>query len=155
MTADDMNANDYFAIQNLLNRYFQYVDTADFEACGQLFAKADLMYLPSGKTLSKDPQAVTQQMRDFVKLYGDPQTPRTRHHSGNIIIEPETSRRAHAACSAIIFQATDRLDFQAIAEASYSDILEKDAGKWHFIRRELTLTFAGNLKHHLLQQVTL
>lgn len=105
-----MGAADYFAIQNLLNRYFHYVDAGELEQCGQLFADADLTYTQSRKTFSKDPQGLTRHMQSYVKLYADG-TPRTRHHSGNFIIELEGKRAAQASCSAIIYQDTMSLPF--------------------------------------------
>lgn len=148
-----MQADDYFAIQNLINRYFQYVDAGELEACGQLFAKADIVYRQSGKTFSKDPAGVTEQMAGFVRLYGNAQTPLTRHHSGNIIIEPVSDIKATASCSAVLFQATESMPFQTIGEASYADTFEKDESGWHFTRREMGLNFIGDLSHHLKKQV--
>lgn len=149
-----MRAEDYFAIQNQLNRYFQYVDAGDFERCGELFTHADLIYTQSGQTYSKDPAGITQQMRSFVKLYGEAQTPLTRHHSGNIIIEPDGENRAKTSCSAIIFQSTETLPLQAIAEASYYDRFEKRKQGWVFTERNMSLNFMGDMAHHLLRKVS-
>ena len=149
-----MTAQDYFAIQNLLNLYFQYVDAADFERCGQLFAQADLTYTQSGKTFSNDPAGVTAQMQSFVKLYGPEQTPKTRHHSGNIIIEAEGDTGAHSTCTAVIYQATEALPFQAIGSAHYEDQFEKTAKGWIFTARKIRLDFIGDMRHHLLREVT-
>ncbi|WP_371395302.1 nuclear transport factor 2 family protein [Fretibacter rubidus] len=149
-----MQAEDYFEIQNQLNRYFQYVDTGDFERCGELFTHADLIYLQSGQTYSKDPAGITRQMRSFVKLYGEANIPQTRHHSGNMIIESDGENCAKTSCSAIIFQSTEVLPFQAIAEASYNDRFEKRAQGWIFIERKMTLNFMGDMAHHLLREVS-
>lgn len=146
-----MDAADYFAIQNLLNRYFRYVDTGNLGQCGQLFAHADLTYTQSGKTFSKDPNGLTRHMESFVRLYDDG-TPKTRHHSGNIIIEPKGKRAAEASCSAIIYQGTESLPFQAIGSASYRDKLEKQDDDWIFTAREMRLDFIGDLRHHLLKE---
>lgn len=149
-----MRAEDYFAIQNQLNRYFKYVDAGDFERCGQLFTHADLIYTQSGQTYSKDPVGITQQMRSFVKLYGEAKTPLTRHHSGNFIIEPDGENRAKTYCSAIIFQSAEALPFQAIAEASYTDRFEKREEGWVFTERKMSLNFMGDMAHHLLREVS-
>lgn len=149
-----LQAEDYFAIQNQLNRYFQYVDAGDFESCGQLFAQADLIYTQSGTTFSRDPSGVTAQMRSFVKLYGDAQTPLTRHHSGNFIIETPSEDKATTSCSAIIYQGTPDLPFQAIGEASYHDRFEKQGPDWIFTERKMRLNFTGDMRHHLLRKVS-
>ena len=39
-----MTADDYFAIQRLINIYFVHVDGADFDAAGSLFDRADMIY---------------------------------------------------------------------------------------------------------------
>lgn len=149
-----MEAVDYFSIQNLLNRYFHYVDTGDFERCGQLFAKANLIYVQSGKVYSKDPIGVAKQMQSFVKLYGEDQTPQTHHHSGNMIIEQNDEKSVHTSCSAIIYQSTKSLPFQAIASASYEDRFEKSLDGWVYTQRKMKLNFTGDMSHHLLRKVS-
>ena len=148
-----MTADDYHAIQNLINLYFQKVDAGDFEGCGALFKDAVVHYPSSGMKISKDPAAIAELMRSYVKLYGDAQIPLTRHHSGNIIIEPAGTNTAKAQCSAIIFQGTPDFPFQAIGEASYSDVFEKIDNVWTFIYREINLNFMGDMSHHLSREV--
>lgn len=149
-----MDAVDYFSIQNLLNRYFEYVDTGDFEQCGQLFAGADLTYTQSGQIFSNDAAGVTRQMQSFVRLYGDDKTPRTRHHSGNIIIEADGHDAARTSCSAVIFQSTESLPFQAIGSASYRDRFVKHDDAWVFVARAMRLDFIGDMRHHLLKEIS-
>ena len=148
-----MIADDYFAIQNLINSYFQRVDAGDFDGCGALFKNADVHYPSSKMTISKDPKAVAELMRSYVKLYGETQSPLTRHHSGNIMIERAGPNEAKAQCSAIIFQGTPDLPFQAIGEASYNDIFTKSDQIWAFTRREISLNFMGDMSHHLSREV--
>jgi hypothetical protein len=50
-----MQADDYFAIQNLMHRYCLLVDTADFDSVGALFATADLDYGMGGPLFRNDP----------------------------------------------------------------------------------------------------
>lgn len=149
-----MRADDYFAIQNLLNRYFQYVDAGDFESCGKLFDKADLIYTQSGTVFSKDAAGVTAQMRSFVRLYGEDQTPGTLHQSSNFIIESESENHARASCAAVIYQGTDTLPFQAIGAAHYQDELEKRGSKWIITQRKMRLSFTGDLSQHLLKETS-
>ena len=144
-----MTADDYFAIQRLINLYFHHVDSADFAAAGALFDKAEMVYPATGKTIVRDGAAVAALMRSFVKLHGANALPLTRHHSGNLIIEPEGDAKASARCSAIIFQAADGFPLQAVAEARYSDRFECCEGIWHFVRREMQLGLIGNLSQHL------
>ena len=77
----------------------------------------------------------------------------TRHHSGNLIIEPDGETRAAARCSAIIFQAAEGFPLQPIAEASYRDRFAREGGVWHFTHREMQLTLVGDLSQHLARAI--
>lgn len=147
-----MTADDYFAIQRLINIYFVHVDGVDFDAAGALFDRADMIYTATGRHIHHDGAEVAALMRSFVKLHGPDQRPLTRHHSGNLIIEPDGDMRASARCSAIIFQAAPGFPLQPIAEASYKDRFAMDGGAWHFTRREMELTLAGDMSQHLLRK---
>lgn len=148
-----MRADDYFAIQRLIHHYFHLVDDGDFDAAGTLFARADLVYPAGGRTISCDGAAVAALMRSFVKLHGPDHRTMTRHHCGNLIIEPDDAGRALTRCSAIIFQAAPGFPLQPIAVASYRDRLVKAEGSWHFTRREVELSMMGDLSQHLLRAV--
>lgn len=148
-----MTADDYFAIQRLINLYFLHVDEAEFDAAGALFGRAEIIYTATGRRIVRDPGAVAALMRSFVRLHGADARPLTRHHSGNLIIEPDGEGRAAARCSAIIFQAADGFPLQPIAEASYVDRFAKDGDGWYFTRREMAMTLTGDLSRHLLRGV--
>lgn len=148
-----MTADDYFAIQRLINLYFLHVDEAGFDAAGALFDRAEMVYAATGRTIVRDGAAVAALMRGFVRLHGAEARPLTRHHSGNLIIEPDGEDRASARCSAIIFQAAPGFPLQPIAEASYADRFARDAGGWHFTRREMAMTLTGDLSQHLLRGI--
>jgi hypothetical protein len=147
-----LTADDYFAIQRLINIYFVHVDGADFDAAGALFDRADMIYTATGRHIHQDGAAVAELMRSFVKLHGPDQRPLTRHHSGNLIIEPDGDAHASARCSAIIFQAAEGLPLQPVAVASYGDRFAKAGGAWHFTRREMELTMTGDMSQHLLRK---
>ncbi len=148
-----MTADDYFAIQRLIHRYFVHVDEGDFDAAGSLFDRAEMVYPATGKAISNDGAAVAALMRSFVKLHGPDARTLTRHHSGNLIIEPDGDAAATARCGAVIFQAAENFPLQPVAVASYRDHLVKDAGAWRFARREMELTMTGDLSQHLLRGV--
>ena len=146
-----MTADDYFAIQRLINIYFAFVDKGDFEAAGALFDRAEIFYPVTGRRIVNDGNAVAELMRSHVKLHGPDGSVLTRHHSGNIIIEPDGNDTATASCSAIIFQATPDLPLQPIAEAFYRDRFAKEDGVWFFKRREMQMNLPGNLSEHLMR----
>lgn len=58
-----MNAEDYFAIQNLVHEYFDLVDTGRFEDCARLFAEADMVYPDSGLVISRSPEKLAELMQ--------------------------------------------------------------------------------------------
>ena len=148
-----MTADDYFAIQRLINLYFVHVDEGDFDAAGSLFDHAEIVYPATGRRISSDGPAVAALMRSFVKLHGPDRCTLTRHHSGNLIIEPDGDAAATARCGAVIFQAAENFPLQPVAVARYSDRFVKDAGGWRFAHREMELTMTGDLSQHLLRGV--
>ena len=146
-----MTADDYFAIQRLINIYFAFVDEGDFDAAGALFDRGEIFYPVTGRRIVNDGKAVAALMRSYVKLHGPDRRVLTRHHSGNIIIEPGGNDTATASCSAIIFQATPDIPLQPIAEAFYRDRFTKLDGVWYFTHREMQMKLTGNLSEHLLR----
>lgn len=148
-----MTADDYFAIQRLVHLYFQHVDCADFAAAGALFAGAEMVYPATGTAIVRDGAAVAALMRSFVQLHGDDGRTHTRHHGGNLIIEPDGPDCATARCHAIIFQATADFPLQPIAEARYADSFARTDGAWHFTRREMQLGLLGDLSRHLRREL--
>lgn len=144
-----MTGEDYFTIQRLINIYFAHVDEADFDAAGALFNRAEMIYTATGRRIIRDSKAVADLMRSFVKLHGEELRTLTRHHSGNIIIEPDGQDKATASCSAIIFQAAIGFPLQPIAVASYTDQFACEKGEWYFTMREMQLTMTGDMSEHL------
>jgi SnoaL-like domain len=144
-----MQADDYFAIQNLMHRYCLLVDTADFDSVGALFATADLDYGMGGPLFRNDPLAVAETLRQSVRLYGETPTPQTRHACSNIIIAPDGDAAARAQSSVIVFQATTALPMQPIIGGRYHDRFSKAGGTWHFTHRRFEADLMGDLSAHL------
>ena len=71
-----MEADDYFAIQNLLFQYPFALDRGDFDAVGRLFANARV-YSGGALLADRDPDAFARSFREWVIVYPDG-TPRTR-----------------------------------------------------------------------------
>jgi hypothetical protein len=90
-------------IRNRLARYAELMDTGDFAGLGRLFGDARLCH-PDGTVFAQGSAQAEEYWRGLVRLYDG--TPRTRHLSGNIIIETsERGRRATARPSIDVFQA--------------------------------------------------
>jgi hypothetical protein len=117
----------------------------------ELFRHADV-YMGSAEPVRSDPQAVARAFRDFLRLYEDG-TPRTRHMTSNLIIEPDGPQRAKASCYVMVFQQTDELPLQPIIGGDYRDRFEKVGGVWRFIERHIGNDLYGNLAAHGKYQI--
>jgi hypothetical protein len=140
-----MQADDYFAIQNLLFSYPFTLDRGDFDAVGRLFEHADVY---SGGVLmaSKDPAKVAASFRDWVLTYEG--SPRTRHLLANVMIEPEGEDRATVRSYVMVFQQTDALPLQPVIGGDYLDRVQKVDGRWRFVERHMGNDQVGDLSAH-------
>ena len=86
--------------------------------------------------------------RDYVRIYPDG-TPRTRHVTTILIIEPESDDRATSNSSVMVFQQTDELPLQPIIGTRNFDVLEKHDGSWRFAARRIEMDLFGNLSAHM------
>ena len=140
-----MQADDYFAIQNLLFSYPFALDRGDFDAVGQLFVHADVY---SGGVLmaSKDAARVAASFRDWVLTYGG--YPRTRHFLANVMIEPAGDDRAIVRSYVMVFQQTEALPLQPVIGGDYCDTVQKVDGTWRFVERRMGNDLVGDLSSH-------
>lgn len=141
-----MEANDYFSIQNLIYKYALLIDKGDLPGMASLFSRADV-YFPDGDICRSDPPAVEKAFSDFVRIYPDG-TPRTRHVTSNVIIEPLVDGGATASSYVMVFQQTDELALQPITGGDYRDEFRKDGGEWYFTKRVIANNLFGDLSAH-------
>lgn len=141
-----MNANDYFSIQNLIHRYPYHIDRGEVDEMAQLFAHADV-YMPGREPVRSNPAAVAQAFRDWLQIYANG-TPRTRHMTSNVIIEPDGSDRARATSYVMVFQQTKNFALQPIIGGDYRDRFEKVNGVWRFYERYIGNDLFGDLSAH-------
>ncbi len=146
-----MTADDYFAVQNLVYRYCHLIDRADFAGIGTLFAHAAI-HVPALPEPVRGAAAVEAMYRDFTRVYPETGTPRTRHVTSNLIIEPLGAGRARASSYVLVHQAAPQLPLQPIIGGGYQDLFEKADGAWRFVERRMEMDLFGNLSAHLLQQ---
>jgi len=145
-----MQADDYFAIQALVHRYCLLIDRGDFAGVGALFAAADLQYADDGPVFRNDPAAIARMLSAFVRVY-ECGTPRTRHLSSNIIVEPLADGAAQATSAVTVLQAAPGLPLQPIICGRYDDRFAKQDGAWRFAARRFHADLSGDLSAHLLQ----
>jgi hypothetical protein len=145
-----MTADDYFAIQNLIYRYCDRIDRGDFQGLAQLFAHADL-HVPARAEPVRGVAAIAALYAQFTRLYPDTGTPKTRHVTSNVIIEPEGEHAARADSYVLVHQATPQLPLQPIIAGRYHDRFERVSGTWRFSERRMEMELLGNLSAHLLE----
>jgi ketosteroid isomerase-like protein len=146
-----MTADDYFAIQNLIYRYCDRIDRGDFAGIAQLFAHAEI-HVPALPAPVRGVAAIEAMYTQFTRVYPETGTPRTRHVTSNVIIEPDGANAARAQSYVLVHQATDVLPLQPIIGGRYYDRFAKTEGAWRFAERRMEMDLFGNLSAHLLQQ---
>lgn len=148
-----LEAQDYFAIQNLLFSYPYALDRGDFDAVGALFADA---LVRNGDTVmgDHDAAAVARSYRDWVILHEDG-TPRTRHMLANVRILPESPTRAVVQSYVMVFQQAGDAPLQTIIGGDYRDTVEKKDGEWRFVERVMGNDLVGDLTRHGKDRATI
>jgi hypothetical protein len=141
-----MNADDYFAIQKLVFSYPLHLDRGELDAMAELFRHADV-FMGDLPPVRSDPAAVANAFRAFLRIYDDG-TPRTRHMTSNLVIEPDGEGRARASSYVMVFQQTPELALQPIIGGDYFDRFEKVDGAWRFVERRIGNDLYGNLSAH-------
>ncbi len=141
-----MQANDWFAIQNLLFQYPYALDRGDFDAVGQLFAEARV-YSGGALLADRDPAAYARTFRDWVIVYPDG-TPRTRHMLANVMIMPESDDRAIVSSYVMVFQQVPGGVLRPVIGGDYRDTMEKRDGRWRFVERHMANDLIGDLTAH-------
>jgi 3-phenylpropionate/cinnamic acid dioxygenase small subunit len=145
-----MEADDYIAIQNLLYRYCDRIDRGDFDGLGQLFAQADVLFPADEQIFRRDPAGLAALYRGWVRIYEDG-TPRTRHVTSNVIIEPDGPDRARTQSYILVYQDAPGVPLQPIVGGRYHDVFAKTDGVWHFAERRMEIDLYGNLSAHMLK----
>ena len=146
-----LQAPDILAIQNLVYRYTWHIDHGDFAAMAALFARAVVILDPAG-TFDCDPKGLEGVFREYVRVYADG-TPRTRHVTTNLIIDPEGDDQASSSSSVVVFQQTDALALQPIIVTRNLDRFVRTEGEWHFSERRIEMNFLGDLSAHMMKTV--
>jgi 3-phenylpropionate/cinnamic acid dioxygenase small subunit len=137
------------AIRNLLGRYCELMDAAEWAAVGELFADAELAG-PDGTAIATGSRAVTAMYERGTRLHDG--SPRTRHVTANTMIEFEHTF-ANARSSYVVFQKLDGFPLQPIITGRYHDRLARVDGTWRFARRQFFVDHVGDLSHHLTYEV--
>lgn len=139
--------SDIAEIQDLVERYCELSDTADWDGLGSLFEHGALVD-DRGGVLARGAAAVTDYFARGVKVYDG--SPRTRHLVSKIVIETATSTSLIARLSFLVLQEFDDDLIQPIAAGRYRDTFARsEEGWWRFAERRYELDLAGDLSRHL------
>jgi 3-phenylpropionate/cinnamic acid dioxygenase small subunit len=138
----------HHAITSLMYRYTEYIDAADFDAIGQLFADAVMTNEGvSGEIAGGD--AIKQLYTSTNRVHDDG-TLRTRHLTANVVVDiDESADTATARSSFVVFQQTATLPLQPIVTGRYRDRFSRVDGSWRFAQRHIVVDHVGDVREHL------
>ena len=132
-------------IRNLLGRYCEAMDAADWAGLGELFA-AGALTDGDGNELARGAAAVSAMYAGMVRLYDG--SPRTRHLTVNAVLEVQDST-ATCRSSFLVLQQLSGGPLEPIAAGRYRDRFRRIAGGWVFAERAFALDQTGDLSRHL------
>jgi hypothetical protein len=134
-------------IRNLLGRYCELIDAADFDGLGELFARAALAD-ERDTELARGAAAIATFYANTVQLHSG--SPRTKHLVVDTVIEMDGTSAARARSSYVVLQGADGIPLQPIISGRYDDRFETDGiGTWHFVERRFFVDLTGDLSNHL------
>jgi hypothetical protein len=134
-------------ILNLLHRYCELQDAADFVGVSELFRHSVYAVAGSDSHFGYDEVYALKTRHD--KTYDDG-TLRTKHVTTNTILEVEDGADVATARSYFtVLQATPELPLQPVFAGRYHDTFEKVDGRWRFTERVIHGDLVGDLTRHL------
>jgi hypothetical protein len=138
----------HWAITNLLFRYAELLDSADFDAVADLFADATLTAEGSSMHL-EGRDAVRAHFTNSVRVH--PDGLRTKHVTTNPIVEvDEAAGTATCRSYCMVLQASaPALPLQPIWAGRYHDSFVQTDGVWSFRTRHFITDLVGDMSEHL------
>jgi 3-phenylpropionate/cinnamic acid dioxygenase small subunit len=131
----------------LLARFGELLDSADFDAIGELFEDGSLSG-PDGRPFARGRTEVTAFFKDNTRLHNG--SPRTKHLLSNTVVDETEHGAVIARSSYVVYQSVDGFPLQAIIAGRYLDEMKRDhAGRLRFVDRRFFVDLEGDLTHHL------
>jgi 3-phenylpropionate/cinnamic acid dioxygenase small subunit len=143
-----LTSGDERQIVNLLHRYAELVDAADFDGISELFANAPV-FMAGPEQPAVPGSMVGAVMKRFVKLHDG--SPLTRHVITNTVLEADTDSRVRTRSVFTVLQGVSGvLPLQVVASGRYHDVFGRDAeGRWSFLERTMLVDHHGDVSQHL------
>lgn len=140
------SADDREAIRDVLGRYCEIVDRADWPALGDLFAEAALCD-DQGRPFACGADEVSAFFERNTRLYDG--SPRTKHLVSNTIFEQQEPALVVTRSSYLVLQGLEGSGIVPIAAGWYRDTFRKaSGGRWTFSERRYGLDLAGDISAH-------
>jgi ketosteroid isomerase-like protein len=134
-------------IRNLLGRYCERIDRADYDGVAALFADHAVLAGEDGTAFATGRDAIAGYFRDTVKRYDG--APRTKHVVADTVLDEGADGAITARSSYVVLQATDELPLQPIICGRYVDRFQRDGDTWRWVERRYAADLVGHLSHHL------
>ena len=146
-------SEDKLAVTELLYRYAELIDAGDFDAVGQLLARAT--FGGTGPQGVSGADAIAKLFAATTRRYPEHgNTPRTRHLVLNPIVEISTeisaARTAIARSTFCVVQNTETVALQPIVVGRYFDAFSCDDSGWYFTERKVEVQMIGDVSAHLM-----
>ena len=135
----------YEEVRNLLGRYCEVMDAADWDGLGALFAHGRLTD-GEGTEVAAGAEAVARLYAGLVLLHDG--SPRTRHLTTNPVITVNGDVATCRSSFAVLQQVGDG-PLQPVAAGRYRDSFRRTDGAWHFVERAFHLDQVGDTSQHL------
>jgi 3-phenylpropionate/cinnamic acid dioxygenase small subunit len=139
--------SDERAILNLLARYCELQDAADFAGVSELFRHSAYRVKDGDEHHGYDEVYALKSKHDKILEDG---TLGTQHVTSNTIMEiDEDGTTARTRSNFTVFQATPDLPLQCVITGRYHDTFAKVDGEWRFQDRLIIGDLVGDLTQHL------
>ncbi|MFD4182430.1 nuclear transport factor 2 family protein [Rhodococcus sp. NPDC058514] len=142
------------AIRDLVYQYSHLIDRGELPEVAALFADAtygqcDANGSPIGGLIDRDPAAVLRANESFIRMHGDPPSPRTKHLTTNVrITVADDNRTATSLAYVTVLQGAEELPLQPILTGRYFDSFALFDGQWRFTQRLCCIDHTGDLSAH-------
>ena len=143
-----LTSSDERQIVNLLHRYAELVDAADFDGISELFANAQV-FMAGPEQPAVPGSMVGAVMKRFVKLHDG--SPSTRHVISNTILDADSDSLVRTRSVFTVLQGVaGEFPLQVVASGRYHDVFERSTdGRWRFGQRTMLVDHHGDVSQHL------